>query len=154
MTRRLALLVLLAGVGCGGHFTPATPIPQSVKNALYDFMQAVKANDLERMGTLWGTDRGPASQFMEPDVLRMRLTVIQKYLVHDGYRVVEGPTTPPGKPLIRSVQVELQREGCNVVLPIDLVAVRAGGWLVYDVHLEQAGNPAARCPSGRGGTRP
>jgi hypothetical protein len=92
---------------------------------------------------------------MPPKVLQMRVTVIQKYLDHVGYRVVEGPVAPAsGAPGLRTVRVELQREGCNAVLPIDLVRTRSGGWLVYDVHLESAGNPAARCqPEGAGTPR-
>lgn len=152
--RRLALVAVLAGFACGGRATMATPIPQNIKDALFEFMAAVKANNLERMGQLWGTDRGPARAFMEPGELKMRLTVIQKYLMHEGFRIVEGPIPSTGTKLsLRAMRIELQREGCNAVVPIDFVPVRAGGWLVYDVHLESAGNPAARCPSGAGTSR-
>jgi hypothetical protein len=152
--RRLALLALVAGVGCGGGRPPAAPTPQSVTTALAEFMAAVKANDLRRMGALWGTERGPATGWMKDDQLRMRLTVIQRYLMHVGYRVVEGPLSPPGSPSpMTTVRIELQRPRCNVVLPIDLVRARGGGWLVYDVHLESAGNPAAACGPGGPGTR-
>jgi hypothetical protein len=152
--RRLALVAVIATMGCGSQMPMATPIPQNIKDALFEFMAAVKANNLERMGQLWGTDRGPAHQFMEAEQLRMRLAVIQKYLTHAGFRIVEGPITPPGKKAsLRTMRIELQRQGCNVVLPIDFVPVRAGGWLVYDVHLESAGNPAARCGAAPGTVR-
>lgn len=151
--RRLALLALVAGVGCGGGRPPAEAAPQSVTASLAEFMAAVKANDLTRMGALWGTERGPATGWMKEDQLRMRLTVIQRYLMHAGYRVVEGPLSPPGAGSTKStVRIELQRPRCNVVLPIDLVRTRGGGWLVYDVHLESAGNPAAACGPRRPGT--
>jgi hypothetical protein len=116
-------------------------------------MAAVRANDLGRMGALWGSARGPASQWMNADVLHKRLSVIQRYLMHVGYRVVEGPVAPPGgDPQRRSFRIELQRQGCNAVLPVDLVRARGGVWLVSDVHLESAGNPAARCAPGDAGT--
>lgn len=152
--RRVALwTTLLVTAGCGGG-RPTPPAPQSLTDALSQFMAAVKANNLERMGQLWGTERGAAAGWMKSDELRMRLSVIQTYLKHDGYRVVQGPlAAADGSPSRRSFRIELQRGNCNAVLPIDLVRTRSGGWLVYDVHLESAPNPAARCPSDASGTR-
>jgi hypothetical protein len=117
------------------------------------FLAAVKANDLKRMGELWGTERGPAAESMNPDVLRQRVTVIQKYLDHTGYRVIEGPLLVPGHDDRRTYRVELQRTNCNQVLPLEVIKTKSGGWLVYDVHLESAGSPSGRCPQGVG-TRP
>lgn len=158
MTRRLAcqfvLLAALTACSTGGGAGSGKPIPQSVNESVLQFLAAVKANDLRRMGELWGTERGPAAQSMNADVLRQRLTVIQKYLDHSGYRVVEGPMLVPGRDELRTYRVELQRSNCNHVLPIDVIRTRSGGWLVYDVHLESAGSPAGRCPSPGTGTRP
>lgn len=153
MLGRLAVCATVLTLACGGR--PAAPsAPQSITDALAQFLAAVKANDLQRMGQLWGTERGPASEAMTPKALQMRVTVIQKYLDHVGYRVVEGPVAPAsGAVAFRTVRVELQREGCNAVLPIDLVRTRSGSWLVYDVHLESAGNPAAQCQPEGAGTR-
>jgi len=53
-----------------------------MNESLTQFMAAVKANDLTRMGELWGTEHGPAAGSMDSDVLRRRITVIQKYLEH------------------------------------------------------------------------
>jgi hypothetical protein len=142
---RLAVLVGLGLVACGGGGGQA-PVPQSLPEALAQFMAAVKAGDVKRMGTLWGTERGPAAGWMKPEELNQRLTVIQKYLNHAGYRVLEGPLTVPGQNNERTFRVELRRPtGCTVVLPIDLVRAKSGGWLVVDVHLDTAGNPAAGC---------
>src|SRR2546425_10389311 len=66
---------------------PQTPAPQSPQQALEQFMTAVKAKDLDRMGDLWGSERGPAASWMKPDDLKKRLTVFQIYLNHVGYRV-------------------------------------------------------------------
>lgn len=119
-----------------------------MQQTLEQFMAAVKANDLQRMGQLWGSERGPADSYMKGDYLRRSLTVFQIYLNHTGYRVVEGPLTVPGKDKVRTFRVELQRpSGCSVVLPIDLVHANSGSWLVNDIHLEAAGNPAASCKS-------
>jgi len=143
--RRIALFVPLLALACGGAQRPAPPAPQSINATLGQFLDAVKDNNLERMGQLWGTARGPAVTYMKPEELRMRLTVIQKYLDHVGYRVIEGPLVSPGNANIRSYRIELQRQNCNHVQPLDFIHTRSGGWLVYDVHLESSGNPAAPC---------
>ena len=156
MKRRLALalLVLAGSAACGKNPGAGAPVPQSMNESVAQFFTAVKGNDLTRMGQLWGTERGPAADNMNPAVLHQRLTVIQKYLDHTGYRIIEGPLVVPGHDELRSFRVELQRTNCNQVLPIDLVRTRSGGWLVYDVHLESAGSPGGRCPQAGTGTRP
>ncbi len=145
MRPRLTVLLTLGALACGGRSPSHAPAPESMTETLAQFLSAVKANDLQRMGTLWGTDRGPAVDWMKPDQLKQRLTVIQKYLNHVGYRVVEGPVPVPGQENRRSYRVELQRQACNVVQPIELVRAKSGSWLVVDVHLETAGSPAAAC---------
>lgn len=145
MRPRLAVLVALGACACGGG-AKQVPAPQTLTETLAQFMSAVKANDLQRMGALWGTDRGPAARWMKPEELHQRLSVIQRYLGHQGYRVVEGPVPVPGKDNTLSFRVELQRPtGCNVVFPIDLVRANSGTWLVHDVHLDIVGNPALPC---------
>jgi len=154
--RRLALtLLLLAGsTACGKNPGAGAPVPQSMNESVKQFLAAVKANDLSRMGQLWGTERGPAADNMNPGVLQQRVTVIQKYLAHTGYVILEGPLLVPGRDELRTFRVEIQRTNCNQVLPIDVVRTRSGGWLVYDVHLESAGSPGGRCPQAETGTRP
>jgi hypothetical protein len=126
-----------------------------MNESVTQFLAAVQANDQKRMGQLWGTEHGAAAGTMSADVLRQRLTVIQKYLDHTGYRIIEGPLLVPGHDELRAFRVELQRENCSQVMPIDVVRTRSGGWLVYDVHLESAASPG-RCPppSASSGTRP
>jgi hypothetical protein len=144
--RRLAVLAMLGSLGCGSRpATPAAPAPESMNQTVAQFLAAVHASDFTRMGTLWGTERGPAAEWMKPEELKKRVTVIQKYLAHDGYRVLEGPLAVPGHEDQRAFRVELQRAMCTLVQPIDVIRVKRGGWLVYDVHLENASNPAMGC---------
>ncbi len=148
LMRRHVVLATVLAFGCGGR-TSQTPVPQTLSQALDQFLGAVKANDLSRMSQLWGTDRGPAAEWMPPDDLKKKLAVIQIYLNHTGYRVIEGPIAAPANPNIRSFRVELQHRDCNRVQPIDLMRTRSGGWLVFDVHLEASSNPAGPCqPTG------
>lgn len=150
--RRFTILVLLGAIGCGGK-KPEPATPESAMQATVDgFLAAVKANDINRMAQLWGTDKGPAASTMDPTELTQRLSVIQKYLAHTGYRIVDGPTSVPASPRLRTYRIELQRSNCTRVLPMDLIFSRTGSWVVYDVHLEAAGNPVLGCPPT--GTRP
>jgi hypothetical protein len=143
---RPAVLVALSCLACGKK--PQPPAPQSLQQTLAAFMTAVKANDLDRMKNLWGSERGPASGYMDAEYLHRSLTVFQIYLNHTDYRVLEGPLPVQGKDRLRTFHVELQRPtGCRVVVPIDLVRANSGSWLVNDIHLEAAGNPAQACKS-------
>jgi len=151
--RRLSVTLLFLAAACGGRSGPQTPQPQSVNAALEQFLAAVKANDLGRMGGLWGTERGPAAEWMKAQELRQRLAVIQKYLDHVGYRIIEGPLAVPNRSDLRTYRIDLQRSVCNQAVPIDVVRTRSGGWLVYDVHLEAAGSPGGRCQPPGSGTR-
>ncbi|HYT05532.1 MAG TPA: hypothetical protein VEM13_11710 [Gemmatimonadales bacterium] len=146
MRPRLAVLVALGSLACGGG--SQAPTPQSLQETLAQFMAAVKANDLDRMGNLWGSERGPASSWMKAENLRSRLTVFQIYMNHVGYRVLEGPTPVPGQEKLQRFRVELQRSNsCTVVFPIDLVRARSGAWLVNAVDLASLPNPARSCKS-------
>ena len=151
MRPRLLVLVALGALACGGGRGSQTPAPQSLPESLAQFMSAVKANDLEHMKALWGTERGPASGWMKSEELKQRLTVLQIYLNHVGYRVIEGPLPVANKDERRVFRVELQRAtGCNFVFPVDLVRAKSGSWLVNDVHLDIVTNPAGACKPGPG----
>ncbi len=146
MRPRLTVLVALGSLACGGGAAPGKPLPQSLQETLAQFMAAVKANDLKRMGELWGSDRGPASAWMKSDVLKERLAVMQKYLDHVGYRVIEGPQGVPGHDNAQTFRVEIQRANtCTVAFPVDLVRSKTGGWVVNDVHLASLSTPGSTC---------
>src|SRR5205085_10452397 len=106
---RLLVLVALGALACGGGSGSQTPAPQSLPESLAQFMSAIKANDLDRLKALWGTERGPASGWMKSEELKQRLTVLQIYLNHVGYRVIEGPLPVAAKDDRRMFRIELQR---------------------------------------------
>ena len=143
MKRRFILgLAMLAA--CGGHPRAQVPLPATMEDALTRFLDAVQHRDYQRMGRLWGTSRGPAAEWMSDSLLQMRMTVVQRYLDATDYKVIEGPLPVPGRKDRRLYRVELQSSQCVHVQPIELVQASRGGWLVYDVHLENT-NEAAKC---------
>jgi len=152
--RRLGVLVVLGALvgACGGK-RPTAPAPQTMQEAVTTFLAAVKDSNINRMGELWGSERGPAIRWMEPVKLSQYLMTIHKYWTHVATRIVEGPIAVPGNERLRTFRVELQRSNCTRVVPLDVVRTDAGGWLVKDVHLEAVGNPRLGCPPA-GGTRP
>jgi len=94
LTRSILLISILASAACAGKRADSAHLPPDPAAAVQDFLAAVKANDLEAMGSLWGSDRGPANEWMKPDELQKRLTVIRSMLVHDGAAIEPG--TRPG----------------------------------------------------------
>ncbi len=108
------------------------------------FMSAVEANNLFAMGQLWGTKDGPSIDDMDRAELDMRLTVMQRFLTHEEYEILEGGLTARVDDRTRAYQIRLKRAGCVHDVPFELVRV-GGGWLVSNVDLAQAGNPARTC---------
>jgi hypothetical protein len=151
--RRLILLLAVLGAACGGNRQAQLPVPATMEDALDKFLDAVQHRDIPRMGRLWGTARGPAAEWMTDSLLQMRMTVVQRYLDASGYKVLEGPLPVPGRNDRRLFRVELQSSQCVHVQPIELIQVSRGGWLVYDVHLENS-NEAAKCRPRAPGTSP
>src|SRR5947207_15165523 len=88
---RLTVLVALASLACGGGAGPGKLAPHSPQETLAQFMSAAKENNISRMGTSWGSERGPATNWMKPDQLRERRTGAQTHGDHAGYRCIKGP---------------------------------------------------------------
>lgn len=143
----LALAAMMLLVACGG---PATggPAPVSPEAAVRSFLNGVKANNLSVMGESWGSNRGPASSYMERAELEQRLTVIRAFLAHEKFEIMGSqPGLTPANEQKRVVQVRLTRRGCEPVVPFTVIPYR-GGWLVSDIDLSAAGNPQRPCPPG------
>lgn len=144
ITRSVLLISILASTACGGKRVDLATLPPDPTAAVSGFLDAVKANDLARMGALWGSDRGPANDWMDPEERHMRLTVIQRTLVHDRYALQAG--LAPGRTAReRVVRVQLTRGRCTPVVPFTVLELR-GRWIVSAIDLDAAGNPARQCP--------
>jgi hypothetical protein len=129
-------------VSCGGGSPAPTQPASSATGAVQGFMSAVADSNLAKMGTLWGTARGPASRTNQPPDWQRRVAIMQAYLQNESFRVTAD--VPGSDPNRRDLLVEIKRRACTWSVPF--VAVKSGeGWLVTQVDISTAGNPARAC---------
>jgi hypothetical protein len=141
--RWLGSVLLLAA--CGGGTAaqkPAQPAG-SASGAVRSFMQAVADSSLEKMASLWGTVNGPAAKTNMPSDYRRRVAVMQAYLRNQSFRIISDQ--PQATENRRAIQVELKRETCTWRVPFVAIKTTDGAWLVTQVDLAAAGNPARPC---------
>jgi len=136
--------LILACSACGGKSVSLGPLPSDPVGAVQQFMAGVKANDLTRMGDVWGSDKGPANAWMPAEQRHQRLTVIQSMLAFESFRVDPNGVRAGKSPDERIVRVQLTRNGCTPIVPFTTRQYR-GGWLVSDIDLAAAGNPRRPC---------
>jgi hypothetical protein len=145
--RAMVLAVLIAA--CGGGSAPSTVAPTtSARGAVDAFMQAVADSNVTQMGNLWGTSAGPAAKTNQPSDWEKRIVVMQTYLQNESHRVVAD--APEGTGDTRhAVQVEIRRQLCSWVVPFTAIKLADGTWIVNQVDVTAAGNPAQPCAPGQ-----
>ncbi len=117
------------------------------------FMQAVTDSNLVQMGSLWGTERGPAAATNRPADWLQRLAVVHAYLKGGTSKVV-GENPGAGGIGRRQLVIELTRAGCVKNIPFTMVQSRDGAWLISAIELTAAGVPGRPCaPSAGDSTR-
>ena len=145
--RAAAVVLGVVALGsCGGRGAEPIAPPADPEVTVRSFLSAVSANSLVGMGQLFGGAGGPAAERMDRAELEQRLTVIKIYLEHEEYSIVQGdPVSATDlRPGERVVFVRLARRGCTPIVPFTLSPYR-GGWLVRQIDLAAAGNPARWC---------
>ncbi|HUF36761.1 MAG TPA: hypothetical protein VMN37_12475 [Gemmatimonadales bacterium] len=145
-----AIVLLVAACSAGPAAGPVTPSSTSAVAAVESFMQAVADSNLPRLATLWGTAAGPAAKTGQPTDWERRVAVMQTYLRNESHRVLPFS---PADGARQDVQVEIRRDLCTWVVPFTAIRLGDGSWLVNQVDLTKAGNPARPCgpggPTGR-----
>jgi hypothetical protein len=99
------------------------------------------------MASLWGTANGSSSQTRQPPDYERRVAIMQAYLRNDAFRVKSDVEETPTR---RALQVELRRKTCTWNVPFVSIKANNGSWLVNQVDLTAAGNPARPCLDGAG----
>jgi hypothetical protein len=132
---------------CGGASTPATVAPtNSAKGAVESFMQAVADSNLTQMANFWGSAAGPAGRTRQPPDYERRIAIMHAYLRNESHRIVSD--TPEGGEARHALQVEIRRQLCSWVVPFTATRLGDGTWIVSQVDLTAAGNPAQACAPG------
>lgn len=141
MIKHAGWLAVLAVVGCASG-TPTVEPAKSAAAAVQGFMQAVADSNVAKMASLWGTANGPALKTNQPPDYERRIAIIQAYLRNDSYRLTSDVAESQDR---RALQIELKRETCTWSVPFVAIKARDGAWLVNQVDLTAAGNPARPC---------
>ena len=124
--------VALVVAGCGGGpgmGSSLTGAP-SARDATTTFMNAVKAQDLQAMGALWGSDKGAARDNMDRSELDRRLIILQQCYDHDRAQILdEQMGSTPNERLIR---VQVTRGTRTKTPQFKLVKGPSNRWYVGD----------------------
>lgn len=108
MKKWMVLGVAVVVVACGRQpatgnaLTGAPTARQSVEL----FLAAVKAQDLQAMSVVWGTDKGPARDQMERTELEKRAIIMQSCYDHDSFMIIREAPAPNSE---RYVEVAITR---------------------------------------------
>ena len=136
------LVVLAAASACARQQAggPAPALPgaatgaASAQAAVETFMDAVKAQDLQTLGAVWGTTRGPARDQMNREELEKRLIVIQCKLDHDRWQFVsDRPALSAGGR--QTFRIQLSYRQVTGQTTATTVRAEDGRWYVEDIDL-------------------
>jgi hypothetical protein len=109
-------------------------------------MEAVADSNLGKMASLWGTANGSAAKTNQPPDWQRRIAIMQAYLRNDSFRITSD--VPEADESRRGLLVEIKRSTCTWSVPFTTVKTRDGSWIVTQLDLAAAGNPARPCQDG------
>jgi len=104
----------------------------TARSAVEQFLGAVKAQDIQAMSVLFGTNKGPSRDNMNRDELEKRLVILQCYFNHDKYRVL---SELPGDGGHRVIEIELTRDGISRTPSFYAVPGPGGRWYVDNMEI-------------------
>jgi hypothetical protein len=139
----IAVVMVLAACGpkSGGPLTGA-PAPRT---AVEQFLAAVRAQDLQAMSVVWGSEKGPARDLIERQELEKRELVMQCMLTHDRFRILSEAAGSAGKRVFR---VELRRGSITRATNFTSVQGPSDRWYVETADLEPVKDLCRQMPTG------
>ena len=137
MKKFAVVLLLLLGAcpkagGYNGPKASASTGAPTARAAVDGFLAAVHSQDLQAMSGYWGSERGPAREALARDVLEKRELIMQCYLGHESYRVVNEA---PGESGRRLFHVSLTKGKLTRETKVTTIQGPAARWYVEDVDL-------------------
>ena len=146
--KKFAVVLLLLLGACPKSGTNNVPQGSSAtgasspRAAVDGFLAAVKSQDLQAMSGYWGSDKGPARDALSRDVLEKRELIMQCYLTHDTYNVLNEMAGDKGRRVLR---VSLSKGAVTKETNFTAVQGPASRWYVQEVDLSAT---AALCNRG------
>jgi len=140
MQLRNLVLVLLTVAACRsapsnpGNAGAPLPGASTPRAAVEGFLAAVRAQDLQAMSSVWGSERGPAREIISDRAeLEKRELVMQCYLSHDRFRILEET---PGDGRARVFRVELTKGSLTRATKFTTVPGPSNRWYMREADLE------------------
>ncbi len=144
MIQRQWFAAALLVTACGGAGGAAGVHPaNSASSAVQNFMKAVADSNLTAMAGLWGTAKGPAGRTHQPADYERRIVVMRSFLANDDFRIQSD--AEDNSPARHAVQVQIRRGACTWSVPFGVIQLVDGNWIVNQIDLTAAGNPARGC---------
>jgi hypothetical protein len=130
--RFLLLLLVMLPIACRpqGGSTPTGAA--DARSAVESFLRAARAQDLDAMSVIWGTERGPVRDEMERTERERRQLVMMCYLNHDRHQILsetQGEAT-------RTLAVQLSRGSLSRTTNFVTVRGRDNRWYVQEAALQ------------------
>lgn len=140
--KKLALVLLLTAA-CRSTTVRPAPTPSAASGggtgadapraAADAFLRAVRNEDLQALGAVWGTADGAARDLMPRNDMERRAIVMMRCFRHDSYRVQsDAPATDGG----RLLAVELSRGTDRRYSNFTIVPGKERRWYVQNAQVE------------------
>ena len=143
-------LLAIVAIACSknpsmGSSLTGAPAP---RDAVTNFMGAVKSQDLQAMGAIWGTEQGAARDHMERAELDRRLIILQQCYNHDRAQILDDRVG--STPNERVVRVQVTRGNRTKTPEFKVVKGPSNRWYVADTDFPTVqGEFCAKQPSER-----
>jgi hypothetical protein len=106
----------------------------SARDAAMMFTAAAKSQDLQAMGSLWGTAQGASRDHMDRQQLDQRLVILQPCYVADRVQIVDE--SMGSVPTERRVRLQLTRGSRTKNVEFKAVRGPSNRWYVEDVDYD------------------
>ncbi len=149
--RTVAGLLLLAACSTGrqtiandGQLTGGA----TAQLAVDQFLTAVKAKDIQAMGTVFGTKNGPARETMDRTELEKRLIILACYFNHDSARTLGEDRGTQGH---RELRVELKKGNMTRQTTFYTIQGPRNRWYVDNIDIASVRDFCGNPGTGRSG---
>ena len=131
MKKLLVILLVLGACRSRPAGDPLTGAP-APRLAVEQFLAAIKAQDLQAMSVIWGTDKGPARDQVERTELEKREIIMAGCFDHDKFRIVDESSGEGGRRVFR---VEITKGTITRIPRFYAVKGPSERWYVEDAEI-------------------